>query len=85
MLSNTSRCLVSHSYVLCRSHLSAKKRVKTQKDVLPAVSTRTAKTSDAYHYLKQEACNNFPSPMMVQLKKSIWKVRYFGGACSCGI
>lgn len=85
ILSSTSRCLVSHIFMLCRSHLSAKERVKTQKDLLLAVSPRTAKTSDAYHYLKQEACNNFPSPMMVQSKKSIWKVRHFGGACSCGI
>ena len=77
ILSSTTCCLVSHSSVLCRSHLSAKERVKTQKDVLPALSPHTAKTSGAYHYLKQEASSNFPSPLMVQSKKLIWKVRYF--------
>ena len=75
ILISTSCCLVSHSSIFCRSHLSAKDRVKTQKDVLPAVSPHTTKTSDAYHYLKHEACNSFPSPMMVQSKKLIWKVR----------
>jgi hypothetical protein len=55
--------------------------VSTQKDILPAFSTHASKTSNAYQYLKQEAGNNVPSPMMEQSKKLIWKVRYFGGAC----
>jgi hypothetical protein len=76
ILSSTICCLVSLSSVLCRSHLSTKERVKTQKDILPALRPCTANTS-AYHYLKQEACNNFPSPLMIQSKKLIWKVRYF--------